>query len=305
MTQNIRKGIILAGGLGTRLYPLTKIVSKQLLPVYDKPMIYYPLSTLMLSGIRDILIISTPSQLPSFKQLLGDGHNLGIKLQYKAQDKPNGLPEAYILAEEFLDNESSILILGDNIFYGHKLEAVLRNAMINNQGSTIFSYQVNNPQDYGVVEYEGSRVIDIIEKPVSPPSKYAITGMYICDHNAVNYAKSLQPSKRSELEIVDLLKKYIDRDKLKVNQLCRGIAWLDAGTQHDLLNASQYIAMLEERQGMKICCPEEIAWRKKFISDNAFNKCIQSLPQTSYSTYLKSLIEAHYVATKNKVAELV
>ena len=292
MGAAITKGIILAGGTGSRLYPLTKVISKHLLPVYDKPMIYYPLSTLMLAGIRDILIITTPDQLILFKNLLGDGSHIGIHLSYVAQCHPAGLPEAYILAECFLDNKASVLILGDNIFYGHRLESVIQPALHNLEGATVFLCQVKNPSQYGVIKYGiNGQIVDVIEKPKDPPSKHAITGLYICDGKAVEFAKQLKPSLRGELEIVDLIKLYIQRSTLRVHELCRGIAWLDAGTQQDLLSASQYIAMLEQRQGLKICCPEEIAWRKGYISDSDFRCLASSLKKNEYSQYMNDLLD--------------
>lgn len=291
MRECITKGIVLSGGIGSRLYPLTKMVSKQLLPVYDKPMIYYSLSTLMLAGIKEILIITAPDQLMHFESLLGDGNHLGITITYSVQPKPSGISQAFILAEEFLAGESSILILGDNIFYGHKFEEVLKGAMDSHVGASVFTYQVNDPSQYGVIEYDGSVVKDIIEKPERPPSRYAVTGLYICDNKAVQYAKDLKPSDRGELEITDLLRLYIQNGELSVTNLCRGIAWLDAGTQDDLLAASQYIAMLEQRQGQKICCPEEIAWRKGYITDTDFENLINSMPRSKYTSYLMGLYQ--------------
>ncbi len=291
MRKSITKGIILAGGMGSRLSPLTNEISKQLLPVYDKPMIYYSLSTLMLAGIKDILMIVAPKYRSAYEGLLGNGSQWGMKITYQEQKYPRGLPEAYILAEEFLDHQSSILILGDNIFYGHMLEDVLKKAIYTHEGATLFVYRVKDPSQYGVINYHHGEIIDIVEKPKCPPSNYAVTGMYIFDQRAVSYAKKLTPSERGELEIVDLIKSYSLADDVHDVNLCRGMAWLDAGTPKDLLNASQYIAMLEERQGSKIYCPEEVAWRKNLISFSEFHALVNALKKSEYSNYLKMLVQ--------------
>lgn len=287
MVVNKRKGIILAGGSGTRLYPLTQVVSKQLMPVYDKPMIYYPLSTLMLAGIRDILIISTPHDMPRFQQLLGSGYHLGLNFQYATQMFPNGLAESLIIGEEFLDGSPSALILGDNIFHGHDLNTTLQD--INNQftTNTIFAYHVSNPASYGVVEFNSdNRAISITEKPVVPKSSYAIPGLYFYDSHASAIAAQLSPSNRGELEITDLNQVYLDNNNLHVHVLNRGTAWLDTGTHSDLLNAGQFIKTIEERQGLKIACPEEIAFKLGYISNKDLRQLALPLKKSGYGDYL-------------------
>ncbi|MCE9499952.1 MAG: glucose-1-phosphate thymidylyltransferase RfbA [Leptospira sp.] len=284
------KGIILAGGSGTRLYPVTKVVSKQLMPVYDKPMIYYPLSTLMLAGIRDILIISTPQDGPLFQELLGDGKELGIRITYEIQPSPDGLAQAFIIGEKFIGNESSCLILGDNIFYGQGFTESLMDATNLPDGGIIFGYKVNDPERYGVVEFdESGKALGIEEKPVKPKSNYAIPGLYFYDKNAPMYAKSLKPSARGELEITDLNLEYMKRGKLKVNLLGRGIAWLDTGTHDSLLEASNFIEVIEKRQGLKIGCLEEIAFRKKYIMREDLLKLAEPLKKNGYGQYLIKL----------------
>lgn len=284
------KGIILAGGSGTRLYPLTRIVSKQLMPIYDKPMIYYPLSVLMLAGIRDILIISTPHDLPQFKQLLGNGENFGITLQYAIQPEPRGLPQAFIIGEHFINNSPCILILGDNIFYGHELPKDLKRIKTMKDGATIFAYPVQNPEQYGVVTFNAKgQVIDLEEKPKLPKSRYAVTGLYFFDKQVVNFAKQLLPSSRGELEIIDLIKCYLNAEQLKVQILGRGMAWLDTGTHESLLEASQFIHTIEKRQGLKIACLEEIAFRMGYITAEHLELLARSL-KNSYGQYLHNLI---------------
>jgi len=286
-----RKGIILAGGSGTRLYPITHSISKQLLPVYDKPMIYYPLTTLMLAGIKDILIISTPEDLKNFQRLLNDGSQWGINLKYIVQPEPDGLAQAFILGQEFIGNDLSTLILGDNIFYGHDIESILASASSCVNGATIFAYHVNDPERYGVAEFDKTnKVISIEEKPKKPKSNYAITGLYFYDHEAINFAKDLKPSDRGELEITDLNKEYLKRDKLYIEILDRGYAWLDTGTHDSLLDAGQFIATIENRQGLKIACPEEVSFRKKWISETDLESLAKPLAKTTYGKYLLKLI---------------
>ena len=287
-----RKGIILAGGNGTRLYPLTKKVSKQLLPIYDKPMIYYPLTTLMLGGIQDILVISTPEDLPLFEALLGDGSQWGLKLRYTVQPNPDGLAQAFILGENFIGDDQSTLILGDNIFYGHDLEVLLRSASERDHGATIFAYHVHDPQRYGVVEFNHQhQVTSLEEKPLQPKSNFAVTGLYFYDQKAVQLAKDIKPSKRGELEITDLNKKYLEQDNLFVEMMDRGYAWLDTGTYDSLLEAGQFIATIENRQGLKVACPEEIAYRKQWITAADLKLLARPLLKNEYGQYLLKLIE--------------
>jgi glucose-1-phosphate thymidylyltransferase len=286
----IKKGIILAGGKGTRLSPLTKVINKQLLPLYDKPLIYYPLSILMLAGIKDILIITNTGEDASFKKILGDGSNFGIKIQYLEQKKPNGLPEAFIIGEKFINKEDIALILGDNFFYGQGFTKRLKEKTKKNSGATIFTYQVNNPQDYGIVSIKKNKIINIKEKPKKSKSKLAVTGLYLFDNNVVNFSKKLRPSKRGELEIVDILRRYLKRKKLKAEFMGRGSAWLDTGNIETLFETSQFISSIEKRQGLKIACLEEIAINNKWISKSIVQKQINFYGNCSYSDYLKKLI---------------
>ena len=284
------KGIILAGGTGSRLHPITSIVNKQLLPVYDKPMVYYPLSTLMLAGISEILLITTETAMPAFKALLGDGRKIGIDISYVVQDQPNGLAEAFILGREFIGADRCALILGDNLFYGHGLTDQLRSAVGRGIGATIFTYQVQDPERYGVVAFDGSgKVTDIIEKPVNPPSRWAVTGLYFFDNDVIEIAAGIRPSARGELEITDVIKTYLERDLLAVEWLGRGYAWLDTGTNATLLQAAMYIGTLEQRQGLKIACIEEIAFRMDFIGIEQFRDLADNYPESSYGQYLKTL----------------
>jgi glucose-1-phosphate thymidylyltransferase len=286
----IKKGIILAGGKGTRLSPLTKIANKQLLPLYDKPLIFYPLSILMLAGIRDVLIITNPNEGENFKKILGNGSNFGIKIKYLEQSKPNGLPEAFIIGEQFIKKSSVALVLGDNFFYGQGFTKRLREKIKSELGATVFTYQVNNPKDYGIVELKNNKIISIKEKPKKTNSNLAITGLYFFDKNVVALSKKLKPSKRKELEIVDLLKVYLKRKKLKIEFMGRGSAWLDTGNVDSLFETSQFIANIEKRQGLKIACLEEIALNYKWISKSTIKKQIKFYGNCHYSDYLKKLL---------------
>ena len=287
-----RKGIILAGGSGTRLYPVTQSISKQLLPVYDKPMIYYPLSTLMLAGIQDILIISTPDDTPRFESLLGDGSQWGLNIQYKVQPSPDGLAQAFILGDTFIGNDLSALVLGDNIFYGHDFNEILGNAMTRESGATVFAYHVNDPERYGVAEFDrNNKVLSLEEKPKNPKSNYAVTGLYFYDKDVVAMAKSLKPSERGEIEITDLTLLYLEKHKLNVEIMGRGYAWLDTGTHDSLLEASQFIATLENRQGLKVSCPEEIAYRLGLIDASQLERLAAPLSKNEYGQYLYRVLQ--------------
>jgi len=294
MTNHIkkRKGLILAGGSGTRLYPVTQSISKQLLPVYDKPMIYYSLSTLMLAGIRDILLISTPEDISRFESLLGDGSQWGLNIQYCVQASPDGLAEAFILGESFIGNDLSALILGDNIFYGHNMNDLLLNAIAREEGASVFAYHVQDPERYGVAEFDrNNKVISLEEKPLKPKSNFAVTGLYFYDQDVVKLTKTLRPSSRGELEITDLNQLYLMQKKLHVEVMGRGYAWLDTGTHESLLEASQFIATIEKRQGLKVSCPEEIAYRQKWISASQLEALAAPLLKNGYGQYLQRILQ--------------
>lgn len=292
-TQLPRKGIILAGGTGSRLYPLTRVVSKQLMPIYDKPMIYYPVSTLLHAGIKEILVIATPDELPRFKELLGDGASWGIKFEYVAQPSPDGLAQAFILAEEFLNGAPAALVLGDNLFYGHDLSVSLKRASSQTKGATVFGYHVSNPVAYGVVEFDqDNKAISIEEKPSQPKSNYAVPGLYFFDSRVVEFAKNVKPSARGELEITDVIEQYLAQGELQVEIMGRGTAWLDTGTLDDLLDAANFIRAIEKRQGLKISCPEEVVYRLGYIDENQLKQLAEPLVKAGYGKYLLGLLDS-------------
>lgn len=288
------KGILLAGGSGTRLHPMTLAVSKQMLPIYDKPMVYYPLSVLLLAGIRDILLISTPVDLPVYQRLLGDGSGLGISISYAEQAEPRGIAEAFLIGEDFIGSDNVCLILGDNIFYGHDLPKLLESAASRSDGASIFAYRVKDPQRYGVISFDSDgKPVDIIEKPTQPKSRFAVTGLYFYDNNVIEIAKSVRPSARGELEITSVNQAYLDRGELNVELMGRGYAWLDTGTPSSLLQASGFVEAIESRQGQKICVPEEIAWQMGFITDDDLRKLAVPLGNSAYGAYLRDLLSDH------------
>ena len=292
MSTTIRKGILLAGGAGTRLHPVTQVVSKQLLPVYDKPMIYYPLTTLMLAGIRDVLVISTPEDTPRFSQLLGTGEQWGIGIRYATQPRPEGIAQAFLIGKEFIGEDPVALVLGDNLFYGHDLVMQLERAVARPSGATVFAYPVHDPERYGVVEFDDQRrVVSIVEKPAQPKSRYAVTGLYFYDRRVVKLAESLKPSPRGELEITDLNNRYLELGDLHVEVMGRGMAWLDTGTHDALLEASQFIETVEKRQGLKVACPEEVAYRRGYIDAAQVAKLAEPLAKTQYGAYLERMLQ--------------